>query len=817
MAYIKSKDIQLFPSAFRGQQEQEGVGTVYNPGSRLTTEYNLTSLASRMSSVHKSYVIEYNKSAPSKDILFSLNGYLFAIKMNGGNINYFDEFADSNEIWAKIKLVPISDNPDINNTIETKPVLRPLSEDSSVLLDIDDEFVGLELTSTKPDDSQFKVLKLFEKQNDTWFVPKSSYFRIFSEEVESNLTEGLSINDEFDVAKLTADKINNVFITPASDSATLTIHDGKTLTAENSIKLAGTDNAVLTLNKNLTVAGTHNIALETSGANRTLKVSGNDKELAGAGSVLTMGGNLTTEGAHTTKFITTDDTELTLPTTGTLATLDGLETLTQKTLTSPILTAPTLGVATATSINGLKIDTTTGTLDIANSKKLEVNDNITVGTNAITLASNKSLTMQYAGLTVGGLNKTGEITLTSNTADARTLTLTGSPSLSGITTTGSGTLALNKNLTINDANKTLAGAGTRLTIDNNLDIAGTTGQITLGTGNHTLTFETDANTTITLPTTGTLYGTKANSISSSELALSVSDETGSGSLVFATSPSLTTPSLGVATATTINGLTLAAQSTGFTITGGTVPKTLAISGTTSISAPVTIYKELTVGSKYTYTGAVTVRSAGSSATTITGPNNGEAKLIAGTYGSLATTSTTPAVSGMRMLISTGPNSAVWAVDMLKAGFMIDGSQYHSTINLKSLTLINGLYREKFSDSVFTFERLFNSSGLSDLSKCFGLTSLTFVVPYSTSPNAISGDTTTIVVPFTLGTASSGQTTNYTAVANDSGSTPGVASKIEISADGICTIYVAVVKNALSQFGVDGTKLRFTGSVIQITE
>lgn len=64
-------------------------------------------------------------------------------------------------------------------------------------------------------------------------------------------------------------------------------------------------------------------------------------------------------------------------------------------------------------------------------------------------------------------------------------------------------------------------------------------------------------TTVTLPaTTGTVALTANKlsvfaSTSSAELAGVISDETGSGALVFGTSPSLTTPSLGAATATSI--------------------------------------------------------------------------------------------------------------------------------------------------------------------------------------------------------------------------------------------------------------------------
>ncbi|OGS64889.1 MAG: hypothetical protein A2X21_03205 [Flavobacteria bacterium GWA2_35_26] len=56
---------------------------------------------------------------------------------------------------------------------------------------------------------------------------------------------------------------------------------------------------------------------------------------------ITLGGNLTTSGAFATTLTTTDNTNVTLPTTGTLATLDGTETLTNKSLTSPILTGTT--------------------------------------------------------------------------------------------------------------------------------------------------------------------------------------------------------------------------------------------------------------------------------------------------------------------------------------------------------------------------------------------------------------------------------------------------------------------------------------------
>jgi hypothetical protein len=83
-------------------------------------------------------------------------------------------------------------------------------------------------------------------------------------------------------------------------------------------------------------------------------------------------------------------------------------------------------------------------------------------------------------------------------------------------------------------------------------------------------------------TSGTLAQFAATT--SSQLAGVISDETGSGSLVFATSPTLATPVLGVASATTINKVTLTAPATGCTLTivdGKTLTcsNTLTLAGT----------------------------------------------------------------------------------------------------------------------------------------------------------------------------------------------------------------------------------------------
>ncbi|RVU26897.1 hypothetical protein EOJ36_02565 [Sandaracinomonas limnophila] len=91
--------------------------------------------------------------------------------------------------------------------------------------------------------------------------------------------------------------------------------------------------------------------------------------------------------------------------------------------------------------------------------------------------------------------------------------------------------------------------------------------------------------------------------------------TGSGNVVRATSPTLVTPTLGVASATSINGLTPTALTTGFTIAGGsTTSKTLTVSGDATVSG--TTSGTNTGDQTITLTGDVTGTGTGSFAASI---------------------------------------------------------------------------------------------------------------------------------------------------------------------------------------------------------
>ena len=118
-----------------------------------------------------------------------------------------------------------------------------------------------------------------------------------------------------------------------------------------------------------------------------------------------------------------------------------------------------------------------------------------------------------------------------------------------------------------------------------LTLANGSSFITSGAFNTTIT--ATANTSVTFPTTGTLYGTASGSITSSQIATSVSDETGTGNLVFSDSPVLVTPNIGTPSFGNLTSATGLPISTGVSGLGTGVATFLATPSSANLISALT--------------------------------------------------------------------------------------------------------------------------------------------------------------------------------------------------------------------------------------
>ena len=212
------------------------------------------------------------------------------------------------------------------------------------------------------------------------------------------------------------------------------------------------------------------------------------------------------------------------------ATLAGSETLTNKTLTTPKINENVDLLATSTELNVLDGITATTT-------ELNILDGVTATT----------AELNY----VDGVTSAIQTQLDDKSTASKTETLTNKTITSPVVT----------GLALNDSSIVFEGSSA--------DDNETTLTVTDPTADRTITFP-DATGTVAL-TNNKLDAFAATS--SSELASVISDETGTGALVFANTPTLVTPNIGEATGTslvlsgdlTVNGTTTTINSTEITV------------------------------------------------------------------------------------------------------------------------------------------------------------------------------------------------------------------------------------------------------------
>jgi len=241
--------------------------------------------------------------------------------------------------------------------------------------------------------------------------------------------------------------------------------------------------------------------------------------------------------------------------------------------TSPVTISTTLTPA-FTTVNGLTLTTSTGTLTIANGKTVTVNNTLTfTGTDTSTADFGAGGTVAYKGSPLSQFASTTSSQLAGVISDE----------------TGSGALVFGTSPVLVTPN---LGTPSAVTLTNGTGLPISTGVSGLATGIATF---------LATPT-------------SANLIAAVTNETGTGSLVFGTSPTLTTPVI----ASIVNTGTLTLPTTTDTLVGRQTTDTLtnkSISGATNTLSAIALSSHATQAA-YTFVGNNTSSAAAPTAVDI---------------------------------------------------------------------------------------------------------------------------------------------------------------------------------------------------------
>jgi hypothetical protein len=414
------------------------------------------------------------------------------------------------------------------------------------------------------------------------------------------------------------------------------------------------------------------------GANGGTGVANNGKTITLGGNINTAG-SLTTLGNYATSLTTTGATNITLPTSGTIATLAGTETFTNKTLvdvnltgvpTAPTATAGTNSTQLATTAF-VNAATTAATPDASSSVKGKLQLTNDLGGTAalpvvVKVGGSSATDVHTAELLANAsteLNTNGAIVKRDASGNFSAGVITAD--LLGTSTNVTGVvLGANGGTGVDNTGKTI-------TLGGNINTAGSLTTL----GNYATYLTTTGATNITLPTSGTIA-------------------------TLAGTESLTNK--------TINGLSLTKNATGFTIAGGTTSKSLNVVSDATVSGNNTGDQTITL------TGDITGTGTGTFSTTLS--NSGAS---AGSYGSATevpsfTVDAKGRITNVSNVAITGVSSIGSALD---AGKIIIGSASNLadkvamsgdvTINSSGVTTIgaNRITSSKIAASNITYDKI----------------------------------------------------------------------------------------------------------------